>query len=417
LLKIVGDKQAEAGIVANDPHRIDELTGLRAIAALSVLVAHALDASFSYGGHLWTYHGVASRLAYFGMSLFFVLSGFVIEFNYAKTFRELPLGSATRRFFVARFSRLYPLYALSILLVLKYFPSPLVDGWGPILSYLTLTQSWFNVQLMLFPPDWSISTEWFFYVAFVPLTFVIAKIKRPLLSLTIWLAVTPVLLSWVLGQKDALRELLTPLMWHGERLSADVIGWATYLSPYLRFLEFVAGVLAAKVYRNHGRQGGNDRGNDRWADRLAWCCVAWFLIVIIPANLTKGILADITSNFIFAPAIALLLVVLSCYRPTIGQWLAARPLVYLGEISYSIYIWSWFAMTLLGDAFSSRQPSALAYVNSSIKVVMIVGITIVFAAGSYQIIEVPGQRLLRKWMTGKQRRTEPARARMLAEGA
>ena len=411
MLKIVGDKQAEVGIVADGARRIDELTGLRAIAALSVLVAHALDVGFTYGGHLWVYHGVAARLAYFGMSLFFVLSGFVIEFNYANTFRDLPLSSASYRFFVARFSRLYPLYALSILLVLKYFPSPLVDGWGPVLSYLTLTQSWFNVQLMLFPPDWSISTEWFFYVAFVPLTFLTSRIRWPLLALVIWLAAMPILLSSVFAQKDALRELLTPLMWHGEKLSADAIGWATYFSPYLRLLEFIAGVLAAKVYQSHGRRGGNDSGNALWADRLAWCCVAWFLIVIIPANLTKGVLADITSNFIFAPAIALLLVVVSCYRPTVGKWLAARPLVYLGEISYSIYIWSWFAMTLMADAFSSVEPSALAYINSSVKVAMIVGITIVFAAGSYQMIEVPAQRLLRKWLTGKQQRTELTCAR------
>jgi peptidoglycan/LPS O-acetylase OafA/YrhL len=104
------------------------------------------------------FHPVAAALAYFGMSLFFVLSGFVIQYNYGVSFGTLPLRTATYRFYVARFARLYPLYAFTILVALPSIPTPF-PLWVN-LSYQTLTQSWFNVQFAMFPPDWSISAEW-----------------------------------------------------------------------------------------------------------------------------------------------------------------------------------------------------------------------------------------------------------------
>src|ERR1051325_5080228 len=142
-------------------NRLAPLTGLRGIAAYSVLVAHAVDISYIYGGTS-VFHDFASRLAYFGMSTFFVLSGFVIQYNYSGAFAQDGLA-ATYRFFAARFARLYPLYLVSIIIFVPHIPIPNFSGnIGTYAAYLTLTQSWFNWQMATFPPDWSISTEGFF---------------------------------------------------------------------------------------------------------------------------------------------------------------------------------------------------------------------------------------------------------------
>jgi peptidoglycan/LPS O-acetylase OafA/YrhL len=55
---------------------------------------------------------VGQHVGFFAMSLFFVLSGFVIYLNYAPEFRSRPMAEATFNFAVARFARLYPLYAV-----------------------------------------------------------------------------------------------------------------------------------------------------------------------------------------------------------------------------------------------------------------------------------------------------------------
>src|ERR1700733_14455878 len=114
------------------------MTGLRGIAAYSVLLAHGLDISFSYGGAPSFFSPWAARLAYFGMSLFFVLSGFVIFYNYAASFAERPFWQALWDFATARFARLYPLYALTLLMTISYLPSPIFAGDGmTALAYAT----------------------------------------------------------------------------------------------------------------------------------------------------------------------------------------------------------------------------------------------------------------------------------------
>ena len=67
--------------------------------------------------------------------------------------------------FPARFARLYPLYLFVLLtgsgtLGVLLFHSPF------FFSYLTMTQSWFSHQTLMAELTWSISTEWFFYLAF-----------------------------------------------------------------------------------------------------------------------------------------------------------------------------------------------------------------------------------------------------------
>ena len=94
---------------------IPALTGLRGVAAYSVLLAHAL----SYSG---VKNDAITRLAYFAMSLFFILSGCVIHYNYADSFKAGNFRAAVSGFFVARFARLYPLYLIGLILSVSSVP-------------------------------------------------------------------------------------------------------------------------------------------------------------------------------------------------------------------------------------------------------------------------------------------------------
>lgn len=144
------------------------LTGLRFVAAFSVLIGHAVVWT---GGDklLPTIAPFITQGPALGMPLFFVLSGFVIHYNYSVLFKQ-RFDIALIKFLGARFARLYPLYALLLLLyaIDKNAVNISAEAW---IAYVTLTQSWFLsysgptwLGHLLLPPAWSISVEWFLYL-------------------------------------------------------------------------------------------------------------------------------------------------------------------------------------------------------------------------------------------------------------
>jgi peptidoglycan/LPS O-acetylase OafA/YrhL len=78
--------------------------------------------------------------------------------------------------------------------------------------------------------------------------------------------------------------------------------------------------------------------------------------------------------------------------------LSSRFAIFSGTISYSVYIWSWSALTVLHDQYISDAASPLAYFNSAVKLITYIFLTAVFAYGSYLLIEEPSRRWLRYWL-------------------
>ena len=370
--------------------RIDVLTGWRAVAAYSVLLAHAIDGSFFYGG-VPIFHSFDARLAYFGMSLFFVLSGFVIQYNYAGIFREERLSFAIRTFLVARFARLYPLYALSIIL----WPKPhLADYKGTVLAYATLTQSWFNVQMAIFPPDWSISTEWFFYFAFIPLVFLVSGIRRPLFATALFLlAALFVLATIFLYAETPLIEFTARWLWTDKSVSASPEEWVRYFSPFVRIFEFFLGVMAAKIYSQLKDRPG---APPTWARAAMLMAGLWCLaVILIPAISENPLLQKFTSNFIYAPAIATLLLLTCIFDTQLGRFLSSRYVVAGGEISYSVYVWSFFVLLKLGGTLVFPTFSPAAAIGAAAKVMLCIVLTTLVALISFYLVERPSRRWIR----------------------
>jgi len=362
---------------------IPSLTGARGVAACSVLFGHALDASFYYQP---TLHPFAARFAYFGMSLFFVLSGFVIHYNYADLFRSEPLKTAISRFFVARFARLYPLYAVAILCSIPLIPVPF-PGWIMI-SYLTMTQSWFNVEYAIFPPTWSISTEWFFYVAFIPLTMVVVRLGKPV-AVFVALSIAAIGgLSLAFGLwRIPITAFTADWFWHGNKVSGDPWEWSNYLAPYLRVLDFVSGMLMAQAYRMRAGQ----LPSVILPAGLLWICIVGL------ASLTPWApLENLVPNFLYVLAIAPMMLHVCVRKSWLSRALSSPGMLFLGEISYSIYIWSFFVIIMLGNMFTGAIPITLHYFASALRVVAICGLTIVVAYGSYTFIEAPARRFIRR---------------------
>ena len=70
-------------------------------------------------------------------------------------------------------------------------------------------------------------------------------------------------------------------------------------------------------------------------------------------------------------------------------------MIFLGEISYSIYIWSFYVFAMLSLTFAAAHPITILYFNSAFKVIAICATTVVIACGSYNLIETPARRWIR----------------------
>jgi peptidoglycan/LPS O-acetylase OafA/YrhL len=134
----------------------------RFIAALGVVLFHY--ASYSFGKEfpaLSPYFGIGGL----GVSFFFFLSGVVMVTAYPQ-----PLETATskKKFFIARFSRIYPLVAVTAILVLiLHFLNNSFPHILDLILQFTLLQAWIpGKNLVLNGPSWSISVEIFFYLLF-----------------------------------------------------------------------------------------------------------------------------------------------------------------------------------------------------------------------------------------------------------
>jgi len=197
------------GLAVSTNPQLAPLTVLRGVAAYSVLLAHTIDCAFT--GPL---HAYVTRLVHFGMSLFFVLSGFVICYGCSGVPKH-GVVAGSWRFFVARFARLYPLHLLMLVVSLTQRPySPPYDSLfaSPLagLSALALTQSWFNVHGIsgsAFGQSWSISTEWFFYGFFLFICAPVLRIKRPAVWIASFITICFIGLVTLFSQRTKITEV------------------------------------------------------------------------------------------------------------------------------------------------------------------------------------------------------------------
>ena len=142
------------------PARLNALTGLRCFAAVNIVLFHFSNPKW-FG---WLAPVV--NAGYASVSFFILLSGFVLGYNYNARARAGELSKV--RFYEARFTRLYPIYLLSLLMAWRVIPmewgahTPVMFWAGMVLSPLLL-QGWIpEIATFLNTPAWTMSAESFF---------------------------------------------------------------------------------------------------------------------------------------------------------------------------------------------------------------------------------------------------------------
>lgn len=345
-----------------DPY-IASLTGLRAIAAYLVFLHHYNPVSPGTIAHRVVDQG------YIGVTVFFVLSGFLLYHRYADAYFRQENWS-WRRYLQNRFARIYPLYALILLLTAG------VAAWRghpislPVFSLnITLLKGFFDTYKFTgIAQSWSLTVEVCFYLM-APFLFLLLQRWVPL-WLTAGLVGTGVSLWATVGQWG----------WHGLFGTLPFVLFYTFFG---RGFEFVVGLWLARYW--HQNRLSAIQYPTLAGLTILLGCVGWQVgLPHLTTDPVCGIWSEILAyNLILPIGIGLFFLGLIT-KPSVAGQLLSHPLMQaLGRSSYAFY--------LIHTGTSASAIQTIGIVNNGLRFLLL----ILLAYLLYYLIERPLQRLLR----------------------
>jgi peptidoglycan/LPS O-acetylase OafA/YrhL len=370
-----GKRPSNHQVEIKKPARLDALTGLRSFAAVNIVLFH-----FSNPDWFGPLAPVVNA-GYASVSFFILLSGFVLGYNYNARARAGKLE--TKRFYEARFTRLYPIYLLSLLLAFKLLPiewGSHTHGmfWAGIALSPLLLQGWIpEIATFLNTPAWTMSAESFYYVLFPWM----ARWKKPE---RIGPHLAKMGLLWILGLvPGTLYIVYNPDgLSHVDRFSYGKWLQALKYTPIPHLASFVFGVMLAELDEVVPRMGKR---------RLVigiFGFVATFFVLTQAYRLPYTLLHD---GF-FMPLFGCIVLGLAGINP-LSKLFGLAPLVFVGEASYCLYLLHFNMWNMIHDSHLLDR-LGLARFDPWISYLLLIG----FALLALHFVEKPAQRILRGWM-------------------
>jgi peptidoglycan/LPS O-acetylase OafA/YrhL len=371
------------------------LTGLRFIAALQVVVFHCTGWR---DWPVWAPLRDAAGAGYVAVSLFFVLSGFIL--TYAHGAAGAP-DIDPRAFYANRFARIYPAYAFALLLSGPLFAGHSLRLFGAktmleqATAVVLLVQAYFpSMALAWNPPAWSLSVEAFFYLLF---PFVAQRLTRCRWSIALAVAAASyaVCLLLPIAYLAIAPDAPVPPVFQSEAPWLNALRY----DPVARFPEFVIGIVAGRWYLGMGAP----REAARWSLPTAAA-----LVVLVAALGGSSLISyPVLHNGLLAPVFALLIVGLaSGGGGGFARLLATRPFVALGDASYSLYVlhipllilWAKATFNLAGGRFYGTPYYTLSFM------ILAVGASLL----CHRFIERPGLAFTLAVLRGQRSLLRPA---------
>lgn len=327
-----------------------DIQGLRAVAVLAVMLFH-FNPTWLPGGFV-------------GVDVFLVISGYLIAriLLARKAQPDYHLGGTLRYFYASRLKRIAPAYfamlvLVSLLAAVLFLPQDLT------IYKKGLNQAvWFNSNHYFagfgdyFAPanheqpllhTWSLAVEIQFYLL-APLLVLLLPARA---------------LQWLLA---ALLIGLTALAEY--RLRILGIQQETYYSLYARLPAFFAGALVA-LWMHAAGEG------KPWLGSLG-------LVLVLVSAAIQSRLGPFPGVLALLPVAGAALILLRPVQGTVGQLLASKPMVWVGELSYSLYLWHWPVLALL------RYYTGSQVLDMPLSLLFIV-LTVVLSTLSYYVVETP----------------------------
>lgn len=289
---------------------IKPLTSLRFFFAFFVFLSHLSLIKTSDPFFNWFQRNIFFE-GYLGVSFFFILSGFILSYNYQDKFIAKKIKS--KSFFIARIARIYPLHILTLLVTL---PLTFINNNFEIETFipnLLLVQSLIpfpNFYYSYNDPSWSISNEMFFYLIFPILCTFFVRKKIVLL----FLLIVPILLIILISL-----------------INSDLHKTIFYVNPITRTADFTLGIILYQLYKNE-KLKNFIQNNSNYFEISSIIIFAIFLAL---HNLVdRGYRFSV---YYWLPMFMIILVF--SYQKGVLSRLLSNPLfIILGEISFGFYM-------------------------------------------------------------------------------
>ncbi len=360
---------------ANKPRYMVQLDALRALAVFAVIITHFVAAS---PGSTLLFLTSIFPWASLGVRLFFVISGFLITGILLQCRETIDLAKqdvifTIRRFYIRRFLRIFPIYYLTLAVTAIANIKPVRETFLWHLTYtsniyIATRGNWNDGPVI---PFWSLSVEEQFYL-FWPFLILLLPKKHLLKAIFITILIGPVFrLSCLIFGLNEIQTYVLPFS------SLDVLGIGAILAVYTytpeRFKQ-------SKTYLcNFGFWVGGS-----------------FLIILQVMHLFN--IGDIVRIVVEPTVTALFFVWLVAraaqgFGGVAGIILELKPLVYIGKISYGIYVYHCFIPVIVPRIFyylGLPYPSSL-----SMQLVLKIMATLIVAVLSWHLIEKPINNLKR----------------------
>ena len=326
-----------------------------------------------------------------GVSFFFVLSGFILTYVY----QDLTGIKATLHFLAARIARVYPVYFITAIVTFAVFPGSMIakEPLGilkTVATQLFMVHGWLPERFFYFSvnsPSWSISTEFFFYLAFPVLILNLRKSWMLKLGILTLFPATLIVASQVLN---------LPLLGDAEQISTHGL---LYINPLSRIFEFYLGMLTCLVVAQL-KQREPDKVVTTFVELAATALIIGVIMNIEPLMFKCGLTAKFPTLSMYLKycgntlGYVLLIGAVSLERGLVAKIMRAPLLVFLGEVSYSVYLihFPLFAWYNNNHLLFATTPRILRY---GIYWAALLGIS----TASFLFLEKPARKFLRNIFT------------------
>ena len=350
--------------------RSEQITFTRFIAAIAIVILHFAESVYPFNKHVLDPFIAHINL---GVSYFLILSGFVMIIAY---FNKQKQHIDAMKYYINRFARIFPLYLFALFLVVVQYAA---SGYEIKLRDVVLgslgIHAWYPPSsFTLNFPGWSLSVELFFYALF---PFLLNRFYTRFSWQKVALIVAFI---WILSQIFINAALVSPF-YKGELTNSYFF---LFYFPLLHVNQFLVGNLAGLyvmfLYKGAGRN---------------YDFVILSILLVFVA-LIKADLYITYHNGLLAVLFVPLIVLITLNTGYITRLFSRKAFIFLGEISFSIYILQYPVYLFCIRIFESAGIQSKALIFYSYLVFLII-----VSALCYRFIEVPARNKIKEAFTKK----------------